>query len=132
MALTLAQWVQSTEFSAWLAGSTWAYPAIGALHVLAIAWFGGGVLLSALHPASQPRRPRTAFLWTGAIIMLLTGALLFITEPMRCATSQAFRLKMLLLIALAATCRLRTKVRAPMILALWAGVILTARGIAFY
>jgi hypothetical protein len=132
MLLTLAQWIHSTAFSAVLAGSTWAYPVIGGLHVLGIAWFGGAVLLSALHRRNREARPRPAMLWTGGAIMLLTGALLFATEPLLCAGSQSFRVKLLLLVTLAATSKVRSKIAAPLTLTLWAGVLLASRGIAFF
>ena len=132
MVLALAQWVQSTALSAWLAGSTWAYPVIGGLHVLGIAWFGGAVLLSALHRHDRAAQPPPAFLWIGAAVMLLTGASLFVIEPLRCAASQSFRLKMLLLVILAAISRLPSKISIPLNLTLWAGVLLVSRGIAFF
>ncbi len=132
MLLTLAQWVHSTAFSAVLASSTWAYPVIGGLHVLGIAWFGGAVLLSALHRRDGEALPRPAILWTGGTLMLLTGALLFAIEPLLCARSQSFRVKMLLLVALAATSQVRSKIATPLTLTLWAGVLLAARGIAFF
>ncbi len=132
MLLALAQWVHSTALSAALAGSTWAYPAIGGLHVLGLAWFGGAVLLSALHRSGGQARPRPAILWTGGTVMLLTGALLFAAEPLLCAGSRSFRVKMLLLAMLAATSRVRSKIAAPLALTLWAGVLLAARGIAFF
>ena len=136
MLLTLAQWVRATAFSAALAGSTWAYPVIGGLHVLGIAWFGGAVLLSALHRRAGEddggARPQPAVLWAGGTIMLLTGALLFTIEPLLCAGSRSFRVKMLLLLALAGTSQVRSKIAIPLTLALWAGVLLAARGIAFF
>jgi hypothetical protein len=132
MLLTLAHWLHSTAFSSVLAGSTWAYPVIGGMHVLGIAWFGGAVLLSALHRRDREARPRPAILWTGGAIMLLTGVLLFAIEPLLCAGSQSFRVKMLLLVALAATSQVRSKSATPLILTLWAGVLLAARGIAFF
>lgn len=130
--LTLAQWLQSTTLSAALAGSTWAYPVIGALHALGIAWFGGAVLLSALNRRDTGARPRPAFLWSGAAWMLLTGVMLLVIEPVRCATSRSFLMKMLLLAALAVAGRMKSKASAPLILTLWAGVLLASRGIAFF
>lgn len=130
MLLSLAQSIQSTVLSAWLAGSTWAYPAIGALHVLGIAWFGGAVLLAATRRGGEG--PRPGFLWTGGAIMLLTGALLFVTEPLRCAASRSFQVKMILLIALAATSPIRSRFGTPLVLTLWVGVLLASRGIAFF
>ncbi len=132
MLLTLAQWIHSTAFSAVLAGSIWAYPVIGGLHVLGIAWFGGAVLLSALHRREGQARPRPAVLWTGGTLMFLTGALLFGAEPLLCARSQSFRVKMLLLVTLAATSQVRSKIATPLMLTLWAGVLLASRGIAFF
>ena len=107
-----------------LASSTWAYPIIGGLHVLGVVWFGGAVLLSALNG-----RPRAALLWTGAVFMLVTGALLVAIEPQRCAASVSFWAKMLLLVALAVARGARS---AALKLALWAAVILASRGIAFF
>jgi hypothetical protein len=132
MLLALAQWVHSTGLSAALAGSTWAYPVIGGLHVLGLAWFGGAVLLSALHRSSGEAPPRPAILWAGGTVMFLTGALLFAAEPLLCAGSQSFHVKMLLLAMLAATSRVRSKIATPLTLTLWAGVLLAARGIAFF
>jgi hypothetical protein len=132
MLLTLAQWVHSMAFSAALAGSTWAYPLIGGLHVLGIAWFGGAVLLSALNPRDKEARPRPSVLWTGAAIMLLTGALLFADEPLLCSGSRSFSVKMLLLAALAAATQVRSKIATPLKLTLWAAVLLASRGIAFF
>lgn len=132
MLLTLAQWVHSMKFSAVLAGSTWAYPVIGGLHVLGVAWFGGAVLLSALHRRDGEARPQRAVLWTGGAIMFLTGGLLFAIEPLLCAGSQSFRVKLLLLVTLPATSKVRSKIAAPLTLTLWAGVLLASRGIAFF
>lgn len=136
MLLDLARWVQSTALSTTLAGSTWAYPVIGALHVLGLAWFGGAVLLAARHPRDREARPQPAMLWVGAAMMVATGALLFVIEPLRCATSVSFRVKMLLLAALVGMVPLRSKMGNPwgaaLQLVLWAAVVLAARGIAFF
>jgi hypothetical protein len=132
MLLNLAQRIQETQLSMWLAGSTWSYPLIGAIHVLGIAWFGGGVLLSILYRFDRELRPGAGFLWSGGILMLLSGALLFVTEPLRCVTSYAFGAKLLFLAALVAASRVRTKIRVPLVLTLWAAVFLASRGIAFF
>ncbi len=139
MLLALAQWVHATALSApALAGSTWAYPVIGGLHVLGIAWFGGAVLLSVLRPLDQNAGSRPAILWTGGALMLVTGALLFATEPLLCAGSLSFRVKLLLLVTLAASSKLHSKIGTPLrltlwvTLTLWAAVLLASRGIAFF
>jgi hypothetical protein len=132
MLLSLAQQIQASEFSAWLAASTWAVPILGALHVLGIAWFGGAVLLSALRPLDKDLRASVSFQWTGGIFMLVSGALLFITEPVRCVTSYSFGAKLILLAVLLATSRMRSKVPASVIVVLWAGVLFASRGIAYF
>ena len=131
MLLEVARRVQSTSLSELLAGSTWAYLVIGALHVLGIAWFGGAVLLSVLRKHTRAR-PSGAFLWTGVAMMVVTGALLFIIEPQRCLSSQAFRLKMLLLVAIAASSPMRSRFPNVVTVAFWVLVIFASQGIAFF
>jgi hypothetical protein len=124
--LALARGLQDTSLRLDLSQSTWAVPIIGAIHVLAIAWFGGTILLR----DPQLRRLR----WTGLTILLLTGALLFWSQPLRLYYSQFFRLKMLLLLLIGLSALLPPRhARLAMVfsLVLWAGVILASRGIAY-
>jgi hypothetical protein len=134
--LGFALWVQSTALSTSLAGSTWAYPVIGALHVLGLAWFGGAVLLTAWQGRDREARPRPAVLRAGAAMMVVTGALLFAIEPLRCAASASFTIKMLLLAVLIGIVPLRSKLGntwgAVLRVVLWAAVVLAARGITFF
>lgn len=124
--LELARWMQDTPLRLDLSQSTWAVPIIGAIHVLAIAWFGGTVLVN------DPRLRR--FRWTGLSILLATGALLFWSQPLRLYYSQFFRLKMLLLVLIGASALLPVRyARLAMVLSLvlWASVICASRGIAY-
>ena len=124
--LALARWLQDTSLRLDLSQSTWAVPIIGAIHVLAIAWFGGSVLVR----DAQLRR----FRWIGLSILLLTGALLFWSQPLRLYYSRFFRLKMLLLVLIVVTALLparHARLAMAVSLALWAGVILASRGIAY-
>ena len=94
--------------------------------MLAIAWFGGTVLLR------DPRLRR--FRWIGLSILLLTGALLFWSQPLRLYYSQFFRLKMLLLLLTGISGLLpgrHARLAMALSLVLWAGVILASRGIAY-
>ena len=124
--LALARELQDTSLRFDLSQSTWAVPIIGAIHVLAIAWFGGTVLV----PDRALRRLR----WTGLAILLATGFLLFWSAPVRLYYSQFFRAKMLLLL-LIGVAYLVPQRHARWVLAvsliLWAGVILASRGIAY-
>jgi hypothetical protein len=124
--LELARSLQDTSLRLDLSQSTWAVPIIGAIHVLAIAWFGGAVLVN------DPRLRR--FRWTGLSILLFTGALLFWSQPLRLYYSQFFRVKMVLLVAIGLSALLPARyARLAMVLslALWAGVICASRGIAY-
>jgi hypothetical protein len=138
--LEACQWIQDTWLSVALRESTWGYPIVGALHVLALAWFGSGVLLTNLRllgwtMRGVPARDVGAWLrpWNriGLAALILTGGLLFWLEPVRCYSSAAFRAKLaLIFIALLITpARKRT---AALSLALWFGVILAARLIAYF
>ena len=124
--LELSQWLQDTGLRFDLSQSTWAVPIIGAIHVLAIAWFGGSVLI-------DDRRLRR-FRWIGLAILLFTGALLFWSQPLRLYYSQFFRAKMVFLLAIGVSSLLPARyARLAMVLSLvlWAGVMLTSRGIAY-
>jgi hypothetical protein len=46
MLLNLALWVQATDFFTYLRGSGFVYPAILSLHMVAIAFFGGMILMT--------------------------------------------------------------------------------------
>jgi len=124
--LYLVRWLQDTPLRLDLSQSTWSVPILGAIHVLAIAWFGGSVLMN------DPRLRR--FRWIGLWILLFTGALLFWSQPLRLYYSQFFRLKMLLMVLIGASALLparHTRLAMALSLALWAGVILASRGIAY-
>ena len=124
--LEIARSLQDTSLRLELSQSTWTVPIIGAIHVLAIAWFGGSVLV----PNSHLRR----FRWIALAILLFTGFLLFWSQPLRLYYSQFFRAKILLLVLIALTACLPNRLARLgflVSLALWAGVILASRGIAY-
>ncbi|MEO8096371.1 MAG: hypothetical protein ABI811_01625 [Acidobacteriota bacterium] len=99
--------------------AVWYQPAIGALHVLGIAWFGGMLL-------TEDRGLRT-WRWAGLVLMLATGILLFTANAAHVWNSSSFRIKLLLLLAL-------VFVRQPrwLVLTLWAAVVFASRGIAYF
>lgn len=124
--LESARYLQDTSLRLDLSQSTWAVPIIGAIHVLAIAWFGGSVLVNDV----RLRR----FRWLGLAILLFTGALLFWSEPLRLYYSEFFRAKMLLLILIGVSALFPARLaRVTMVLSLvlWAAVIFASRGIAY-
>ena len=96
------------------------------LAVLAIAWFGGSVLMN----DSRLRR----FRWIGLSILLFTGALLFWSQPLRLYYSEFFRAKVLLLVLIALFACLPTRFARLgfwVSLVLWAGAITAGRLLAY-
>jgi hypothetical protein len=137
--------------------SAWLFAAIESVHLLGLAIIGGAVLTVDLRMAGilfkrQPLREvaRDAQPWLviGLSIMLTTGVLLMIDEPLRCYYSPAFWAKMIFLAAaILFTFTVRHKVArtdqtrlAPIwfrvvgfaSILLWSGVGIGGRGIAFY
>jgi hypothetical protein len=101
--LSFCQWIQNTPSSTWLRESTWGFPIVSALHVLAIAWFGGTVVIPSLGAKLA------TFRRSGLALLLLSGALLFWLEPVKCYHSTPFRLKMLLLVLLGVNALFRSR-----------------------
>jgi hypothetical protein len=120
--LAICRWIHATPSSTLLRESTWGFTILGALHVLGIAWFGGAVLFRMMRWWK-----RIGLAW-----MLLTGALLFWLEPLKCYNSVWFRVKVMLLLAAGFAAFLPPKIAWRVSLVLWAAVILASQGIAFY
>ena len=59
MILRFAQWIQLTEFFTYLRGSAYTYPVVLSLHMVAIAFFGGMILMTDLRMLgwAMTRRP---------------------------------------------------------------------------
>jgi hypothetical protein len=124
--LALCQWIQNTSSSTLLRESTWGSPIISAIHVLAIAWFGGTVLIPGL------ARQLPSFQRTGLALLLLTGGLLFWLEPVKCYASVPFRIKMLLLVLIGLNSLFRSRLTSAFSWTLWLAVIFAARWIAYF
>jgi len=124
--LPFCQWIQGTPSSTFLRESTWGFPILSAIHVLGIAWFGGTVLI----PGFGRQLPR--FQRVGLALMLLTGALLFWLEPVKCYNSGPFRLKMLLLVLVGLNALVGTRLTTVLSWALWIAIIFAARWIAYF
>jgi hypothetical protein len=144
--LELWERIQETWLSQAISQSTWGYPIVGALHVLAIALFGGSVIVTQLRALGFAfRRQDLANLesdvrtlkMAGLFAVLSTGLLLFASQPVRYYSSASFRIKLVLLLlilanALVARRRRAAALHAGISLALWAAVVFASRGIAFF
>jgi len=125
--LEFLEHIQGGWISRAISESIWGYPIVGALHVLALALFGGAVLVS--HLSGELRAVKTA----GVTILLATGVLLFASGAVGYSDSVFFRIKLVLLVLIALNA-IQTKFvrfRGRVSLALWAAVIFASRGIAY-
>jgi len=154
--LPFFQWAETTLVGEAIKQSSWAFAVIESVHLLALAVIGGAVLmldlrLLGLGLRDQPieRVARDTYPWFvwSLMVMLISGALLFSSEAIKCYNSMAFWVKMssLLLamifaftvrrkVALAGDGRVRPiwlKVVAAVSLALWFGVGAGGRWIGF-
>src|ERR1051325_11513080 len=98
------EWCASTSLSQAISQSTWAFAVIESVHLLALSLIGGAVLMLdlrllglGLRGATVEEVARDAQPWLvgSLIVMLVTGFLLFMSEPVKCYYSLPFRVKML-------------------------------------
>jgi hypothetical protein len=117
--------------------NSWIFPVVESIHVIGLAAFVGTIVLEDLR-ALGARFPDTRNLkpWThaGLAAMLLTGAVMFLSDSARYLHNPAFHVKLtLLVIALAAHFTIHrrgTRFTAVFSLVLWTCVVLAARAIA--
>ena len=108
--LSFFHWLANTTIGVAMRDSTWGFAIVEVVHLLALALFGGAVLLVDLRlldkgfstqPAARVARELLPITTAGVIAMLLSGALLLASGPMRYYYNPAFRIKMwLFLIAI--------------------------------
>src|SRR5947207_3412695 len=154
--LPFFQWVSTTTLSQAISTSSWAFAVTESMHLLALAVIGGAVLIVDLRllglglrnqPVEQVARDAQPFFVGSLIVMLVTGVMLFSSEPIKCYYSTPFWVKMsslLLAMIFAFTVRRRValageghvrpiwlKVVAIVSLTLWFGVGAGGRWIGF-
>jgi len=103
----LVEWVAGSALSKAISQSTWAFAVIESIHLLALSVIGGAVLIVDLKLlgfgirtqtlAAVAREAQKWFLgsWT---VMIVTGLLLFWSEPQKLYYSTPFAVKMLCLL----------------------------------
>lgn len=155
--LPLFIWLENSGIGRSIRESTWLFPWIEAVHLVALSLLGGAVLLVDLRllGLTLQKQPlnvlaRDAYPWmVGSLfVMLVTGIGLFLSEATKCFFNPPFWVKMVcLLLAMIFTFTVQRKVtRAPegqvsaawmkvvaiVSLVLWFGVGAGGRGIGFY
>ena len=154
----LSTWIEQTALSQFIQTTTWIVPAVQTVHILAIAAVLASATMIAGRFAGwagrdQPPRRFVArylpFIWWPLLALLATGIVMIIGEPARELANWVFQLKMAMLIcAIFATRTLQRRLEngatepssrasGPMrtlslvALALWVGIILAGRWIAY-
>jgi hypothetical protein len=152
------QWVESANLSTAIREGPLLYPIIGGFHLLAIALFGGMLVMTDLRLLGWAMRRRAVSdivaqfrMWKRAafVLVVLSGLLLAWAEPLKLYRSPSFWAKMVLMVlvgvhalafrscvyentnTLDAGLTAQAKVAAALSLILWAGLIVTGRLIAF-
>jgi hypothetical protein len=155
MPLSYFQWVENSGIGQAIRSSNWMFPVIEACHLAGLSLIGGAVLILDMRlfgvglrqtPVARLARAVQPFLNGSLALMLTTGALLFLSEAVKCYYSPAFWMKMVFLaLAIIFTYTVQRKVvladRAPgpflsklvavVSVILWAGVGVGGRWIGF-
>jgi hypothetical protein len=98
-----AQNIEASALGQTIRESTWLFPAIESTHLLALALLGGSVLIMSLSifgwglktPVAELYKSAHRYLNAALIVLLITGVLLGISEPVKLYGRQAFWLKMI-------------------------------------
>jgi hypothetical protein len=150
----LAEQIEATPVADAIKSSNWAFPAIEAVHLLALATLGGAVAMLDLRllgvglsaqPISLVERNARPWLLSALAVMVATGVTLALSEPVKLEGKTAFWVKMAALAAAIVFCLavrgplarrdalgpLAARLVASLSLALWLSVALAGRWIGF-
>jgi len=104
--LPIFQWFDKSWIGTTIADSSWLFPAIEAVHIVALALLFAAILLLNLQllgfrlankPVVQLARELSPWVFCSLVIILSTGVLLFTSEAMKSYASVPFQVKMILL-----------------------------------
>ena len=155
--LPVFQWFDHSWLAGVIQGSNWLFPAIEAVHIVALCVFVGAVLVLNLRifglalasiPVSKLARRLAPWTLCSLIFILASGLMLFTSEAMKCYENSPFQLKMVLLATAilfhftiyrrmtegedARPRPIGTRLAAIASVVLWFGVGFAGRFIAFY
>jgi hypothetical protein len=100
---SLAQGIEASSLGQTIRESTWLFPAIESTHLLALALLGGSVLIMSLTilgvgltvSAAELYKSAHRYMNAAVIVLVITGVLLGISEPVKLYGRQAFWVKMI-------------------------------------
>ena len=158
--LEFCQWLESTSGSIALHESLWGYPIVESVHVLTLCLFLGLAVMLDLRllgvtmlktPASEVSDRLLPWMMAGFVVMVITGTLLFYAIPVKTYLNIFFRLKVLFLLLAGVNVTVfhrtisrkmgewnldpvppfRARLAGGISLALWAGIVVSGRMIAY-
>jgi len=158
--LDCCRWLESTTVSVYIRESIWTYPVVESVHVLGLSLFMGLLLLWDMRlvgltlrkiPVSRLWRGLFPWIVLGAAVMMVSGLLLFWSDPVRFYANVFFRVKVVgLALALAnamafhfgierSVIQWDTESRPPRAarlagaasMVLWAGIVVVGRLVAY-
>src|ERR1044071_8695733 len=104
--LSFFQWCDSTWLGETIRGSRLYFPVIETFHLLALTLLFGAVIVLNLRlcriimkhqPVQQVALDLKPWAFWSLLVMLVSGALLFLSEAMKCYASEPFQVKMVFL-----------------------------------
>jgi hypothetical protein len=139
--LQACEWLGHSSIGTAIRTSKWGFALIEMVHLLALALFGGTLLVSALHssgvifkgsPPGSIARDLGAAQLASLLAMIVSGILLFADGPLRYYGNTAFRVKLLLIAAAVPTgllSRFRGEARFATLVSftLWVGASVAGR-----
>lgn len=160
MLLWLARWAENTEFFGYIRSSSYTYPVILSLHMVAIALFGGMILMTDMRLLGWAMRSRTVAdvvdqlrvpKRVGFVLAATCGVLLLGSKAEDYYYNIFFRTKVVLFVLVAVHALVfrnsvynraaeldraprmpgRAKLAAVLSLVLWVGIFSAGRGIGF-
>ncbi len=158
--LSICQWLQNESIGTSIRESLWTFPIIETVHLLALAFSVGIIVLVDLRltgfamkeqPVTEVFGRLQPMALKGFAINVVSGVLLFWSEPLKCYNSPYFRAKLIMLFVLgvnallfsaktyksvaswdkAAVTPVPARMAGWVSLVFWAGVIIMGRAIAY-
>ena len=155
--LEFAKSLDSTSLSTTIKTVSWIVPVLQCLHIVMVGMVFISITMISLRLMGRARMDESlaqvwhrfaGFFWTGVVVMVVTGVLLTISEPIREFMTLSFRLKMLFLVicvisavsfgramrqatAVEAGTSSGMRMTAAVTLVLWVAIILLGRWIAY-
>jgi uncharacterized protein DUF6644 len=158
--LSIAQWLQDTSISTGIRESVWTFPIIETTHLLALAFSVGIIIFVDLRligaalrdqPFTEVFHRLQPMALKGFVVNVVSGSLLFWSEPLKCYHSTYFLIKLVLLFLLGVNAVGFQYITYPTVsawdkapvapfgarlagwvsLAFWLGVIVMGRAIAY-